>query len=203
MTSLPILLHRLGQVIRILRKQTGLSQERFGFSIGVHRTYMGHLERGTANPTVKILHLVAQGLGIGVSDLFTAAMIEISGESPASRDRSSEPGLGPTGAAPGSPGRWKDPGPSGEGIGPKTKAGKAERLGMRWVREDRSRCEHDAGGSTHDQGGSGSQRCLRLTNTPSRRACTTRPRSSVITASASPTGMTSITWLTAGAPAGS
>lgn len=80
MTSLPILLHRLGQVIRILRKQTGLSQERFGFSIGVHRTYMGLLERGTANPTVKILHLVAQGLGVSVSDLFTAAMIENSGE---------------------------------------------------------------------------------------------------------------------------
>jgi transcriptional regulator with XRE-family HTH domain len=81
MTSLPILLHRLGQVIRILRKRTGLSQERFGFAIGVHRTYMGHLERGTANPTVKILHLVAQGLGISVSDLFTAALIEKSGES--------------------------------------------------------------------------------------------------------------------------
>jgi transcriptional regulator with XRE-family HTH domain len=76
-----MVLRRLGQVIRILRKQTGLSQERFGFSIGVHRTYMGHLERGAANPTVKILHRVAQGLGISVSDLFTAAMIENSGES--------------------------------------------------------------------------------------------------------------------------
>jgi transcriptional regulator with XRE-family HTH domain len=80
MTSLLLLLRRLGQVIRTLRKQSGLSQERFGFSIGVHRTYMGHLERGTANPTVKILHLVAQGLGVSVSDLFTAAMIENNGE---------------------------------------------------------------------------------------------------------------------------
>jgi transcriptional regulator with XRE-family HTH domain len=79
MTSLPPLLRRLGQVIRTLRKQTGFSQERFGFAIGVHRTYMGHLERGTANPTVKILHLVAQGLGVSVSDLFTAAMTENSG----------------------------------------------------------------------------------------------------------------------------
>ena len=80
MTSLPPLLRQLGQVIRTLRKQTGLSQERFGFSIGVHRTYMGLLERGTANPTIKILHLVAHGLGVGVSDLFTAAMIENSAE---------------------------------------------------------------------------------------------------------------------------
>jgi transcriptional regulator with XRE-family HTH domain len=81
MTSLPPLLRRLGQVIRTLRRQAGFSQERFGFSIGVHRTYMGHLERGTANPTVRILHLVAQGLGVSVSDLFTAAMIENSGDS--------------------------------------------------------------------------------------------------------------------------
>jgi transcriptional regulator with XRE-family HTH domain len=80
MTSLPLLLRRLGQVISTLRTQTGYSQERFGFAIGVHRTYMGHLERGTANPTVKILHLVAQGLGVSVSDLFTAAMAESSGE---------------------------------------------------------------------------------------------------------------------------
>jgi transcriptional regulator with XRE-family HTH domain len=81
MTSLPPLLRRLGQVIRTLRRQTGLSQERFGFAIGVHRTYMGHLERGTANPTVKMLHLVARGLGVSLSDLFTAAIIENSGES--------------------------------------------------------------------------------------------------------------------------
>jgi transcriptional regulator with XRE-family HTH domain len=76
MASLPLLLHRLGQVIRTLRTQAGYSQERFGFAIGVHRTYMGHLERGTANPTVKILHFVAQGLGISVSDLLTLAMTE-------------------------------------------------------------------------------------------------------------------------------
>jgi transcriptional regulator with XRE-family HTH domain len=80
MIPLPTLLSRLGQVIRSLRKQTGFSQERFGFSIGVHRTYMGHLERGTANPTVKILARVAQGLGVSVSELFTAATLENSGE---------------------------------------------------------------------------------------------------------------------------
>jgi transcriptional regulator with XRE-family HTH domain len=96
MTSLPMLLDRLGQVIRIFRKQTGLSQERFGFSIGVHRTYMGHLERGTANPTVKVLHLVAQGLGISISDLFSAAMTENSGESQPA-------GIGPAGQASGRP----------------------------------------------------------------------------------------------------
>jgi transcriptional regulator with XRE-family HTH domain len=83
MASLPLLLRRLGQVIRTLRTQAGYSQERFGFAIGVHRTYMGHLERGTANPTIKILHLIAQGLGISVPDLLTLALTEDSTGRPA------------------------------------------------------------------------------------------------------------------------
>jgi transcriptional regulator with XRE-family HTH domain len=80
MASLPQLLYRLGQVIRTLRTQAGYSQERFGLAIGVHRTYMGHLERGTANPTMKTLYLVAEGLGLGISDLLTSASVEISPE---------------------------------------------------------------------------------------------------------------------------
>jgi transcriptional regulator with XRE-family HTH domain len=83
MASLPLLLRRLGQVIRTLRTQAGYSQERFGFAIGVHRTYMGHLERGTANPTIKILHLVSQRLGIRLPDLLMLAMSEDSAEVPA------------------------------------------------------------------------------------------------------------------------
>ena len=73
MDPLPLLLARLGRVIRSRRERTGLSQERFGFSVGVHRTYMGHLERGTANPTVKALFQVAQGLGLSVTELFALA----------------------------------------------------------------------------------------------------------------------------------
>jgi transcriptional regulator with XRE-family HTH domain len=76
MASLPLLLRRLGQVIRTLRTEAGYSQERFGFAIGVHRTYMGHLERGTANPTIKILHLVAEGLGMSVPNLLTLVLAE-------------------------------------------------------------------------------------------------------------------------------
>lgn len=91
MTSLPLLLRRLGQVIRTLRTQTGYSQERFGFAIGVHRTYMGHLERGTANPTVKILHRVAKGLGVSVPELFTLAMTEDGAGAPAPGGRVVEP----------------------------------------------------------------------------------------------------------------
>ena len=83
MASLPLLLRRLGQVIRTLRTQAGYSQERFGFAIGVHRTYMGHLERGTANPTIRILHLVCQGLGVSVPELLMLTMTEDSAGVPA------------------------------------------------------------------------------------------------------------------------
>lgn len=76
MASLPHLLARLGRVIRTLRMQAGYSQERFGLAIGLHRTYMGHLERGTANPTIRTLQQVAQGLGIDVPDLFTLLLSE-------------------------------------------------------------------------------------------------------------------------------
>lgn len=72
-SSLPFLLESLGRAIRGRREQTGYSQERFALQIGVHRTYMGHLERGTANPTVRTLQLVAQGLGISLGELLTLA----------------------------------------------------------------------------------------------------------------------------------
>ncbi|MGH7516860.1 MAG: helix-turn-helix transcriptional regulator [Gemmatimonadales bacterium] len=52
--------------MRRLRKQAAYSQERFGATVGVHRTYMGHLERGTTNPTMRVLHLVSSALGISV-----------------------------------------------------------------------------------------------------------------------------------------
>jgi transcriptional regulator with XRE-family HTH domain len=92
MASLSQLLHRLGQIIRTLRTQAGYSQERFGFAIGVHRTYMGLLERGAANPTMKTLYLVAEGLGLSISDLLTAATSEISGETRQASTARSRPG---------------------------------------------------------------------------------------------------------------
>ena len=78
MASLPLLLTRLGQVIRSLRDSAGYSQGRFAPVAKKHRTYMGLLERGKANPTVKTLHLVAEGLGLTVPELFALAAAESS-----------------------------------------------------------------------------------------------------------------------------
>lgn len=63
----------LGTTVRALRTKAKYSQEGFADAIGVHRTYMGTLERGDANPTLETLELIANGLGIAVSVLLRAA----------------------------------------------------------------------------------------------------------------------------------
>lgn len=61
---------RLGQVIRELRTEAGFSQEGFADHIGVHRNYMGTVERGETNITIENLDRIARGLAIRLSALF-------------------------------------------------------------------------------------------------------------------------------------
>jgi transcriptional regulator with XRE-family HTH domain len=60
----------LGERIRELRKKAGYSQESFADAAGVHRTYMGTLERGEANVSLGNLHKISKALGITLSELF-------------------------------------------------------------------------------------------------------------------------------------
>lgn len=55
---------RLGLNVRKLREAKGLSQEDFGFESGLHRTYVSDIERGTRNPTVRIVQRLADCLGV-------------------------------------------------------------------------------------------------------------------------------------------
>lgn len=64
---------RLGALIKERRDRLDISQERLGYLIGRHRTYMGKLEKGTANPTLDTLERVAQGLRTTVGELIVAA----------------------------------------------------------------------------------------------------------------------------------
>lgn len=44
-----------------------MSQEALGFAAGLHRNYVGALERGETNPTFVTLMRVAHGLGLALS----------------------------------------------------------------------------------------------------------------------------------------
>ncbi|MGA2897662.1 MAG: helix-turn-helix transcriptional regulator [Acidobacteriaceae bacterium] len=65
-----LLLKALGQRIRELRKDQGYSQEAFADKCGVHRTFMGTIERGESNLSFQNIHKVAATLGISLSTLF-------------------------------------------------------------------------------------------------------------------------------------
>lgn len=45
------------------RKARGLSQEAFADTLGFHRTYMGDLERGERNLTLRSVERIAERLG--------------------------------------------------------------------------------------------------------------------------------------------
>jgi len=55
-------LHALGRALLELRAGRGLSQEEFGFAVGLHRNYVGSLERGEINPSFRVLLKLATGL---------------------------------------------------------------------------------------------------------------------------------------------
>ena len=59
----------LGKRIRELRSKNGFSQESFADHCGLHRTYMGGIERGEHNLTMETLMTVSSGLALTMSDL--------------------------------------------------------------------------------------------------------------------------------------
>jgi len=59
----------LGARVRARRKVLGLSQEQLGERCGLHRTYIGQIERGEVNVTVRNLLAVADGLEVDVAEL--------------------------------------------------------------------------------------------------------------------------------------
>lgn len=61
----------IGKTVRKLRSDQGYSQEGFADAVGLHRTYLGHIERGQTNIGVGNLALIASTLGISLSDLMS------------------------------------------------------------------------------------------------------------------------------------
>ncbi|MFB9279403.1 helix-turn-helix domain-containing protein [Cohnella cellulosilytica] len=64
------LVHRLGERIRLLRRESNLSQEQLGELAGLHTNYIGQVERGEKNVTVESLEKIAAGLRVSMEELF-------------------------------------------------------------------------------------------------------------------------------------
>lgn len=58
-----------GQRVRELRSSQGFSQEAFADRCGFVRTYMSRIETGTANPSLEATKVLADGLGLSLSEL--------------------------------------------------------------------------------------------------------------------------------------
>jgi transcriptional regulator with XRE-family HTH domain len=70
---MPPLLVKLGSSVRLRREQLGYSQEAFANACGVHRTYVGKIERGEQNLSMGSLVRIAKGLRIKVWELIREA----------------------------------------------------------------------------------------------------------------------------------
>lgn len=65
----PILL-AFGQRVQELRKENSLSQEQLADLAGVHRTYIGMIERAEKNITLCNIEKIAKALKVDIKDLF-------------------------------------------------------------------------------------------------------------------------------------
>ena len=65
-----ILSERFGAVVRDLRKDAGLSQEQFAARCGLHRTYIGFIERGEKSVTIETAQKLAVAFGVSLSAMF-------------------------------------------------------------------------------------------------------------------------------------
>ena len=63
------ILARFGQRIRQLRTEAGLSQEAFAARCGLDRTYLGGIERGERNVSLRNVEALATSLMLTVSEL--------------------------------------------------------------------------------------------------------------------------------------
>ena len=60
----------VGERIRKIRKEDGLSLKLFALRCDMNAAYVGHIERGVQNPTLNTLERICKGLDISVEDFF-------------------------------------------------------------------------------------------------------------------------------------
>ncbi|MFH1955878.1 MAG: helix-turn-helix transcriptional regulator [Patescibacteria group bacterium] len=66
------ILIKFGNKVRKERAKLGLSQEKLATKAGVHRTYIGMIERAEKNITLENIEKVAKALSLKLSDFLAA-----------------------------------------------------------------------------------------------------------------------------------
>ena len=65
------LVSALAENVRAMRHALQLSQEQLADRTGLHRTYIGSVERGERNVTLSTLEVLADAFGVAVPELLT------------------------------------------------------------------------------------------------------------------------------------
>jgi transcriptional regulator with XRE-family HTH domain len=61
---------RFGYAVKVRRDELGLTQEELADKAAIHRTYLSDIERGTRNVSLINIELLANALGVSLSELF-------------------------------------------------------------------------------------------------------------------------------------
>ena len=61
---------RFGRAVRKRRQELGISQEELADRAGIHRTYVGDVERGERNIALQNIERLAKALSVSISILF-------------------------------------------------------------------------------------------------------------------------------------
>lgn len=64
------ILKEFGKKIQKFRKDKNLSQEELGFKANLHRTYIGMIERGEKNITIKNIYKLSKALKTDIKEFF-------------------------------------------------------------------------------------------------------------------------------------
>ncbi|MBM3160838.1 MAG: helix-turn-helix transcriptional regulator [Bacteroidetes bacterium] len=64
------ILESFGHAVRDLRSQKNMTQEELAYKAGLHRTYIGMIERAEKNITLLNIQKIASALSVEITNLF-------------------------------------------------------------------------------------------------------------------------------------
>ncbi|HUT47202.1 MAG TPA: helix-turn-helix transcriptional regulator [Sedimentisphaerales bacterium] len=70
------ILDRIGLNITLLREERGLTQEKLAELAGLHRAYIGQIERGEKNFGLKNLEKIAKALNVNIRVLVDTSYVD-------------------------------------------------------------------------------------------------------------------------------